>query len=265
MSTNLRPCVLVVEDEPDMNNLLADVLSAFDFEPIRALDGHQALDLLADRRPDIVLLDLMLPGISGYEVCRRLKTSRETHAIPVLILTALEQPPDRRAAFLAGADDYMTKPFVPDVLADRLQACLAAAGPGTGADGEARFVCEPTGAPEDPKCLNRFTTALYNRTDLPPVKIEALRQQVMTVVDAAGAWASAHGGAAGIRLTMTLNTDRFRVVFEPLADDAEAILAKHLSPDATVPDALVDAGAIDQTLSRDRRVVMEKALRPQEE
>ena len=266
MSTDQRPCVLVVEDEPDMNNLLADILSAFDFEPMQAMDGQQALALLGERRPDIILLDLMLPGISGYEVCRRLKTSRDTCSIPVLILTALEQLPDRRAAYQAGADDYMTKPFVPDALIDRLRACLEEARHAAADAGDAvRLVLEPAGAPEDPKVLNRFATALYNRTDLPPTKIGALRQQVMTVVEAAGVWAAAHGGAPAVRVTMTLDADRFRLVFEPLAEGAAVLLAEYLAPEATVAEALIDAGAVDCTRPQGTCVVVEKVLRPQEE
>jgi len=124
MPTHDRPRVLVVEDEPDMNNLLADVLRAFDFQPVQAADGREALDRLGEQRPDAVILDLMLPGMSGYELCRRLKTSGETAPIPVLILTALDRETDRRTAYEAGADDYMTKPFAPETLIERLRACL---------------------------------------------------------------------------------------------------------------------------------------------
>jgi len=107
-----------------MNNLLAEVLRAFGFEPVQAADGRQALDRLCEQPPDAVLLDLMLPGMSGYELCRRLKTSEETASIPVLILSALDRQPDRQAAFQAGADDYMTKPFAPETLIERLRECL---------------------------------------------------------------------------------------------------------------------------------------------
>jgi len=124
MTARDRPRVLVVEDEPDMNNLLAEVLRAFGFEPVQAADGRQALDRLCEQPPDAVLLDLMLPGMSGYELCRRLKTSEETASIPVLILSALDRQPDRQAAFQAGADDYMTKPFAPETLIERLRECL---------------------------------------------------------------------------------------------------------------------------------------------
>jgi DNA-binding response OmpR family regulator len=260
-----RPRVLVVEDEPAMNNLLADILSAFDFEPVQALDGPQALVLVGEDPPDAVILDLMLPGISGYEVCRRLKTARQTRGIPVLILTALDRQSERRAAFQTGADDYMTKPFAPDALIERLRACIAAAGRAAGETGPLRLTAEPTGVLGDVKVLNTFITTVYQRTDLPPPKIEALRQHVASLLEAAGAWAADHAGRAPVRVVMTLDADRVRLTFEPLAEGAEAFLAEHLDADAVVPSALVDAGAIDRAVPQGGGVMMEKVLRPQEE
>ena len=248
-----------------MNNLLADILSAFDFEPVQALDGPQALALAGERAPDAVILDLMLPGISGYEVCRRLKTARPTRGIPVLILTALDRQADRRAAFQAGADDYMTKPFTPDALVERVRACIAAAGRAAGESGPLCLTAEPTGIPGDVKVLNTLVMALYQRTDLPPPKIEALRQHVATLLEAAGGWAADHGGTAPLRVVMTLDENRVRLTFAPLAEGADAFLAEHLDADAVVPSALVDAGAIDRAVPQGDRVMMEKVLRPQEE
>jgi len=261
MPTHDRPRVLVVEDEPDMNNLLADILSAFDFDPVQAADGRQALDRLREQRPDAVLLDLMLPGISGYELCRRLKTSRQTRSIPVLILTALDRQPDRRTAYIAGADDYMTKPFAPDALIDRLRACLQEA---RRADDEepdhVRLTLEPSGTLGDLKVLNALVTALYQRTDLPPETIETLREHLTALVEAAGDRAAKADGTPPVRVTMTLDADRVRVTFDPLADGAEALLAEHLGPDAAAPAALVDAGAVDGVERAGESVVMEKAL-----
>jgi len=124
MTSDAPPRVLIVEDEPDMNDLLADILSAYDFDPMQAASGEQCLAMLAEQPPDAILLDLMLPGMSGIEVCKKLKDSPTTRTIPILILTALDSPPDRRNAYEAGADDYMTKPFAPDALVSRLRACL---------------------------------------------------------------------------------------------------------------------------------------------
>ena len=260
MATPKRPRVLVVEDEPDMNNLLADVLSAFEMEPIQAADAQQALEVL-DREPvDAILLDLMLPGLSGYELCRRLKTARRTQTIPILILTALDRQPNRRSAYLAGADDYMTKPFAPDALITRLRACMDAAGRTQAAASCLSLTIEPDGSLEDLGALNVLATSLYCRSDLAPEIVEAVRQQLSSVAEAAGQWAADHGGKPPLRLTMTLDGERLRLRFEPTSADAEPFLAKRLAPGGAVPSMLIDAGAIDQADRDGESIVFEKAL-----
>jgi len=261
MPTHNRPRVLVVEDEPDMNNLLADVLRAFDFEPVQAVDGQEALDRLREQLPDAVLLDLMLPGISGYELCRRLKTCRETAAIPVLILTALDRQPDRRTAFKTGADDYMTKPFAPDALVGRLHDCLQEAHRAAEhTTGQVRLAVEPTGHLTDLKVPNALATTLYQRTDLPAETIETLREHLSALVEAAGAWAADLAGTPIVRVTMTLDADHLRITFDPLTERAEAFLAEHLGPQAAAPAALADANAVDGVQQQGGSAVMEKAL-----
>jgi len=260
MADPRQPRVLVVEDEPDMNNLLADVLSAFDLEPIQAADAAQALDILEREPVNAILLDLMLPGLSGYELCRRLKTTRRTQTIPILILTALDRAPNRRSAYQAGADDYMTKPFAPDALIARLQSCMEAANRTRAAASCLDLTIEPTGSLDDLKTLNVLTTSLYCRSDLPPEIVEAIRSQLITVVEKAGAWAAEHGGTPPIRLAMTLDDERLRLRFDPTSPEAEPFLAKRLVPGATVPAMLIDAGAIDRADRDGDAVIFEKAL-----
>ncbi|HOI55836.1 MAG TPA: response regulator, partial [Phycisphaerae bacterium] len=108
--------MLVVEDEPVMNELVSEILRFSGFDPIRAATGEQALDLCRETVPDAALLDIMLPGISGYEVCRRLKTSRRTNLVPVVMLTALDRRDDHIHGIRVGADQYVTKPFEPETL-----------------------------------------------------------------------------------------------------------------------------------------------------
>jgi len=260
MATPKRPRVLVVEDEPDMNNLLADVLSAFDLEPIQAADAQQALQAL-DREPvDAVLLDLMLPGLSGYELCRRLKTARRTQTIPILILTALDRPPNRRSAYQAGADDYMTKPFAPDALIARLRSCMEAADRTLAGASCLSLTIEPNGSLDDLRALNVLATSLYCRSDLAPEIVEAIRQQLASVAEAAGTWAAEHGGAPPMRLAMTLDDERLRLRFEPTSADAGPFLSRRLAPGASVPAMLIDAGAIDRADGDGETIVFEKAL-----
>jgi DNA-binding response OmpR family regulator len=113
--------ILVVEDDPTVREVVETYLEADGFIVDVAVDGFSALDTIDRRRPDLVVLDRMLPGIDGAEVCRRIRAS---HNVPVILLTALGAPEDRVAGLEAGADDYLTKPFSPRELVLRVQAVL---------------------------------------------------------------------------------------------------------------------------------------------
>lgn len=103
--------ILVVEDEKDIRELLKTYLAMQGFEVLLAADGEEALQVAQHELPHLVLLDLMLPGIDGYEVCRRLRRSIKTANIPIIMLTARCAMPDKLTGFEIGADDYITKPF----------------------------------------------------------------------------------------------------------------------------------------------------------
>jgi len=116
--------VLVVEDEKDLADLMQFHLRQSEFETIWAADGDQALAVVQSRRPDLILLDLMLPGIPGTEVCRQIKSSPATSAIPVIMVTARGEEVDRVVGFELGADDFVTKPFSMRELILRVRAVL---------------------------------------------------------------------------------------------------------------------------------------------
>jgi two-component system phosphate regulon response regulator PhoB len=122
--------VLLVDDERDLLSLLDFNLRAAGFETLLATTGEQALSQLRRRIPDLVLLDLMLPDISGTEVCRQIKADARTRHLPVVMLTAKGEEVDRVVGFELGADDYVTKPFSVRELVLRLKAVLRRAGSG---------------------------------------------------------------------------------------------------------------------------------------
>ncbi len=108
--------VLVVDDVP-LNLLLVEkMLGRYKFNVDTASGGQQALDKIAEKKPDVVLLDLMMPNIDGYEVLRRLRLSAETKHLPVIILSALNSDADIIKGFKAGANDFVTKPIIMDKL-----------------------------------------------------------------------------------------------------------------------------------------------------
>jgi len=102
---------LIVEDHPEQAELVARLLKLREYAPVIAEDGETGLRLARERMPDVVLLDLMLPDINGFDVCRRLRTDRETMMIPVIMLTALNDVEHRVHGFRVGANAYITKPY----------------------------------------------------------------------------------------------------------------------------------------------------------
>lgn len=103
--------ILLVDDEKDLVELVSRRLQAAGYEVVSAYDGREALDQVNRQKPDLILLDLMLPGMDGFKVCRLLKFSEGTKNIPVLIFSARCQQEDRQTAQECGADGYLTKPF----------------------------------------------------------------------------------------------------------------------------------------------------------
>ncbi len=116
--------VLVVEDEPDIAALIAFQLTREGFRVETASTGTEALAAVGRETPDLVVLDRMLPGVSGDEVLEALRRDPETSSVPILVLTAKKEQEDRIAGFELGADDYLTKPFSPRELVLRVQAIL---------------------------------------------------------------------------------------------------------------------------------------------
>jgi two-component system phosphate regulon response regulator PhoB len=123
-SDKSRKTVLIADDEPDVLNLLALNLRKEGFDVLKAEDGARALEIAKAESPDLVVLDLMMPGMSGLEVTKQLKQSPATNRIPILMLTARAEEVDRIVGLELGADDYVTKPFSPREIVLRVQAVL---------------------------------------------------------------------------------------------------------------------------------------------
>ena len=119
-----RPVVLVADDDDDIRDLVAFRLDRAGYEVLRAGDGQQAQDLAREHHPDLAVLDVMMPKLTGYDVTRELRADKETSRIPVILLTARVQEADVARGFEAGADDYVKKPFSPQELKARVQAVL---------------------------------------------------------------------------------------------------------------------------------------------
>ncbi|MEI6386633.1 MAG: adenylate/guanylate cyclase domain-containing protein [Spirochaetota bacterium] len=121
-----KPTILVVDDTPDNIAVMSELLKESN-RVLVALNGEKALSLAAERRPDLILLDIMMPGMDGHEVCRRLKADPATSGIPVIFLTALSSESDEQAGLSLGAVDYITKPISPPIVLARVATHLTLA------------------------------------------------------------------------------------------------------------------------------------------
>jgi DNA-binding response OmpR family regulator len=117
--------VLLVEDDPVILRLLEVNFELEGYDVLLAHDGAEGIEMARDQRPDLVISDIMMPNVSGIELVEALKADAATAAIPIILLSAKAQTGDVRAGLEAGADDYVTKPFEPLELVDRVQALLA--------------------------------------------------------------------------------------------------------------------------------------------
>jgi two-component system alkaline phosphatase synthesis response regulator PhoP len=119
-----RKRILVVDDEIYIVHILEFTLTMEGYDVITAADGEEALRKVRDDRPDLVVLDIMMPKMDGYEVCRRLRQDEEAQGLPVILLSAKGRPIDRETGLEVGADDYIVKPFSPRRLLEKIKDLL---------------------------------------------------------------------------------------------------------------------------------------------
>ena len=125
MGQTQMPKILVAEDDGDVRSLICSTLDKAGYCPLVAVDGPSALATAEEQRPELIVLDLMLPGMNGLDVCRALKSGHHTNGIRVIMLTAKSEESDRRAGLESGEDDYVTKPFSPRDLIQRIGTILS--------------------------------------------------------------------------------------------------------------------------------------------
>jgi len=122
----MSKCILVVEDHEDNRQILRDLLGSVGYDMIEAWDGEAALAKLGEVRPDLILMDIQLPGMDGYEVTRRVKANPDWKAIPIIVVTSYALSGDEEKARQAGCDDYVAKPYSPRALLAKIRGYLPA-------------------------------------------------------------------------------------------------------------------------------------------
>jgi len=124
MNNEVAPCILLIEDEQDLRDLLQTIVREMGYRAIQATSGDQGIALATQLHPRLVLLDVMMPGLNGFDVCGVLKAQEETADIPIVFLTAAGDTRHRHVGAESGADDYIVKPFDLNDLQERLMAVL---------------------------------------------------------------------------------------------------------------------------------------------
>jgi len=122
----MTPRILVVGDQEDNRRIIRDLLASAGYQRIEALDGESGVRLAETERPDLILMDIQLPGLDGYEATRRIKTNPELRAIPIIVVTSYALSGDDVKAMQAGCDAYVAKPFSPRQLLAKIREFLAA-------------------------------------------------------------------------------------------------------------------------------------------
>ena len=126
MITQIKPTVLVVDDSRTIRTLFTDLLSESGFDTMLARDGLEALEKLEQHRPDVVLLDIVMPRMNGYELCRKLRENPATRHIPIVMVSSKDQEFDRYWGLKQGADAYITRPCSPEEIVTTLRDLLNA-------------------------------------------------------------------------------------------------------------------------------------------
>jgi DNA-binding response OmpR family regulator len=121
---NGQPLILIADDDPDILALVSFRLERAGYEVVQARNGEEAVQVALARRPDLAVIDVMMPRVDGYEATRQLRQHEQTSRMPIILLTARVQEEDIARGFDAGADDYVKKPFSPQELGSRVQAVL---------------------------------------------------------------------------------------------------------------------------------------------
>ena len=272
---------LIVEDDRDQAELAAHLVRLQDCEPTVADTGTAGLHLARQLRPDVILLDLMLPDTDGFDVCKRLRGDRATMAIPIVMLTALGDAPNRRRGFRVGANAYVSKPYSAADLADALAAARTwrARLKRGRLRGEVQLELDSeSGLLQE---VNDFLADLWRSTPLSAEQINHLRQAVMEMGMNAIEWGNRHRVDVPVTITYRVHDDRVEVVIRDQGPGFDPQRLPHAaSPDDPVAHMdvrealglreggfglLITRGMVDALRYNDRgnEVTLTKRFRPE--
>lgn len=223
---------LIVEDHPDQAEMVARLLRLRDYEPVVAETGESGLLMVRQLDPDVVLLDLMLPDINGFDVCRRLRSDPVTMLTPVVMLTALGDNENRTQGFRVGANAYVTKPYGMQELFDAIATARAWRTGMQSSDLQGEIHVELNSEITLLTDLNDFLMTLCKSTPLNGDQVMQLRQAVMEMAQNAIEWGNLHQSDRLVNITYRVYEDRIEIV---VRDQGTGFDLNNL-PHAAIPD-----------------------------
>jgi CheY-like chemotaxis protein len=238
------PTALIVEDEPEANRLLAMLVQLRGYATESAFTGTEALEKVSSRPPDIVFLDLMLPDINGYDVCRCLKTQKATSLIPVIMVTARVAAENRRESFGVGADDYVPKPYTPDQIFQAMASASAWPGHVLGPTVEGRIPLDPAGEDEAQRLFARLGNVLLARTTLDHGAITRIANALREILQDCLGWARRTHRPLDTSLGFVIQRDHLAIT---LRDGSGWLAEKTCDPAERWPSSF-PAAAFDQVI-----------------
>jgi DNA-binding response OmpR family regulator len=226
---------LIVEDSPDAALMAAEMLQLRQFAPIVAPTGQEGLRLARRLQPSVVLLDLMLPDLDGFEVCRRLRSDPTTRSLPVVMVTALGEDHHRRRGFRVGANAYVPKPYGPGDLYEAIAAAQAWRDSMGARRLHGEIHVELNSQPAFLQDVNEFLTSLYRETSLSSDQIMQLRQAVMEMGQNAIEWGNRYRIEDLVEITYRVHADRIEII---IRDQGPGFDPKNLAHAAKPDDPL---------------------------
>ncbi len=241
------PTALIVEDEPEANKLLGMLLRLRGFRTESAFTGKEALQLVAKAQPDIIFLDLMLPDLNGYEICKILKSARGTSLIPLVIITARIADENRIESFCIGADDYIAKPYTPDQIFQALEQAVRWSQQCHSGEIQASLTFDHSDDGEILRRMGQFRSLVFGRTELSLEAVARISRAIKEIWCVADEWARVHPADQITSLTYTLTPQKLLLEFHDAAGWLGRIPVLLENPSSELTSVGFDHVSVDET------------------
>ncbi len=241
------PTALIVEDEPEANKLLGMLLRLRGYRTESAFTGKEALQLITKAQPDIIFLDLMLPDLNGYEICKILKSARGTSLIPLVIITARIADENRIESFCIGADDYIAKPYTPDQIFQALEQAVRWSELCQLGEIQATVTFDHSDDGEILRRMGQFRSVVFGRTALSLEAVARISRAIKEIWCIADEWARTHPSHLITTLTYTLTPQRLLLEFHNTAGWLDRVPTLVEDPISELKIAGFDQISIDES------------------